>query len=312
MKRFLCRLLAFAALFVLLCGMVAAVSAVEPGRSLLTNLADAEDYTSTASDEILPYIARAGEKPQATRLIVGDSVCWQLFDPFEPGNPGYVVAGNNRGAAMSGQYLIAKRFLQAHPGATDIYLVGTPELFSAELDAEYGYQYAVLPFVETGLLGELPPATLARARKNYGGLFLQPAVVKLVNRSPLVKKAYLNWLSATLKTEGSAVSDTTAECLPALQELCRAQGVALHLVCVPTADTEGRRAAVEALRAAAEGALAQPLGDYLASVRYWPSADYGDDETHFSYELATAEFLGGMIAQYQTELGLFPDYVTAP
>ena len=82
MKAFLLRLAAFVlAALVLFCGVLG-LSAFAPFSEIFAKLTDSTGYSASASEEIGGHIANVQADDGAAALILGDSVCWQVFDPF--------------------------------------------------------------------------------------------------------------------------------------------------------------------------------------------------------------------------------------
>ena len=251
MKGFLLRLAAFVLAALVLFAGVLGLSAFAPFSEIFAKLTDSTGYSASASEEIGAHIANVQAEDGATALILGDSVCWQVFDPFSLCNTAYRIDGSNRAVTLAGQYLLAKAFLDAHPGATDVYLILTPDSFAAGFDAGYGYQYAAAPFAAAGLLDGLDATTRAELNAAYGAPFLTKGFVRWADASPLVKKLYLNALEAlpAKKSEG-ALPAMAARNLQNLADLCAERGADFHLLCAPLADSEARRTSMAALEEA--------------------------------------------------------------
>ena len=196
MKIFLKKTLIFIILLSAVLVILDLLSMAGPTRTLLAYLTDSRDYISVnvGADEIKPYISKTGD-PDGTRvLILGDSVCHQLFDGLKENTAGISIAGSNAAITTAGQYILAKNYIEAHPDATDLYLFMRPASLTQSFDTEYGYQYAVMPFAETGLIGMLDDDTLKQMEEVYGKVFMNPTVVRMIDLSGPNRKLYLNLL----------------------------------------------------------------------------------------------------------------------
>ncbi|MDD4849863.1 MAG: hypothetical protein PHO10_04090 [Gemmiger sp.] len=312
MKQFFARLLLFLALLAAGCAGVLYLSSTNLLRGFFTDITDSGAYSYASSDSILPYITQVQTPDATTKLVVGDSVCWQVFDPLKACNPVYSIAGTNRAVTMAGQYLLAAAYLESHPAATEIYLVVGFEAFSSGFDATYGYQYAVLPFAQAGLLGGLDATTQAELKDAYGSFFLHPGVVRWLDRSPLAKKLYLNFLAARLP-QGSAepVNALSVRCLQRLYDLCAAKGVALHLLSPPVADSPERRQTAATLQASFEKTgMAALFPEYFADIPYYPAEEFRDG-THLADAFSNMAHLTVILDKMKADTGLLGDFVTS-
>lgn len=311
MKTFLMRTAAFALAALALFATLLIFSDKEPLRTVLTELTDSTEYATSASAEIMPHIANMQKSDGATKVILGDSVCWQIFDPFNLCNTDYRIDGTNRAVTLAGQYLLAQQFLQFHPEATDVYLVLIPESFSAGADEDYAYQYLVAPFAQAGLLENLDATTQSELRAAYGGVFLRPGLARWFESSPLGKKLYLNSLPAP-KTEKGALVPLAVRSLQALADLCAARGVALHLLCAPLPDTENSRAALANLEQAfRDEGLYDTYSSYFTQVCWYDSALFGGDGVHFDSARADQAFFTEVLTAMQQQTGLLEGLVTS-
>lgn len=311
MKAFLLRLAAFVlAALVLFCGVLG-LSAFAPFSEIFAKLTGSTDYSASASEEIGGHIANVQAADGAAALILGDSVCWQVFDPFSLCNTAYRIDGSNRAVTIAGQYLLAKAFLDAHPGATDVYLIVTPESFSAGFDAGYGYQYAAAPFAAAGLLGGLDETTRAELNAAYGAPFLTGTFARWADASPLVKKLYLNALElAPAQESAGPLISLAARNLQNLAALCAEQGAAFHLLCAPLADTEDRRSTMAALEAAfREQGLYDSYSAYFTETPWYDPGLFGEDGIHFDNTVADMEFCAQVVRDIQTATGLLDGLV---
>ncbi len=311
MKAFLLRLAAFVlAALVLFCGVLG-FSAFAPFSEIFAKLTGSTDYSASASEEIGGHIANVQAADGAAALILGDSVCWQVFDPFSLCNTAYRIDGSNRAVTIAGQYLLAKAFLDAHPGATDVYLIVTPESFSAGFDAGYGYQYAAAPFAAAGLLGGLDETTRAELNAAYGAPFLTGRFARWADASPLVKKLYLNALELVPRQEETGpLTPMAARNLQNLAALCQERGAAFHLLCAPLADTEDRRSTMAALEAAfREQGLYDSYSAYFTETPWYDPGLFGEDGIHFDNTVADMEFCASVVQDLQTATGLLDGLV---
>lgn len=311
MKQFLWRLVVFLLAALLLFAGVLGISAVEPFSRILAKLTASTGYDASVAEEMGGHIDSVSAPDGATALILGDSVCYQILDPFRLCNDRYRIEASNRAVTLAGQYLLAQAFLDAHPEATDVYLVLTADSFAAQLGSGLAYQYAVAPFARAGLLDNLDGETLAELRADYGAPFLSGTFAAWADASPLVKKLYLNWVEARDSSQGQGpLTPAARRNLEHLAELCRERGAALHLLPAPVADTQERRASMAQLEQAMRDAgLYEEFSSYFTSVTWYDPALFQADGLHFDYTVADMDFCAEAVRNLARASGLLDGIV---
>lgn len=314
MPRFLLRIAAFWLAVLLLFGGVLLLSAREPFRTPLMLLTDSSEYLfSAVQEDVLPHIDAVCDRDYTTALVIGDSVCAQVFGPFTKCNKKYLIDGSNGALTLAGFAALTGLFLQTHPHVTDVYLAVVPGTLSRRIDSRQGYQYVAMPFVLSGRFDSLEPTAQELLRETFPGL-LDPDLMRLAEASPTVKKLLFARVDR-------AVAGVPAALLPAvnvqqlryMSDLCAARGADFHLLCVPLADTPERRAELADLEDAfrAEG-LYETYSLYFSSVYWYPADAFEPDATHFDFDgEMTMEDFAAMIARYQADTGLLQGLVTS-
>lgn len=293
MKKFYCKAFLFLILLVATFIGIEALSISEAYRFSIARFTNSEEYirVNTGSDEIKPYIEKVQENNDYTKLIIGDSVCHQMYNGLQEYNDDVCIVGSNAAITMAGQYILAELFLENHENVTDIYLIVIPSSLRQSFDTNYGYQYTVMPFVETDTLQLLDDDTIEQMESVYGKFFMQKEIVWLIDRSSINRKLYLNefkkWVR--VKNEGE-LSDTSVKYIDKLKKLCDEKGVCLHLYPGPFADMPERHDWVDTkFKAEYEtSVLYQHFPDYVEQIWYYPEEQFSDG-IHFGYEWATQE-----------------------
>ena len=93
MKKFLTKGFLFFTIILLLVAGILFLSTKEPARTVLAKWTNSEDFTDES--EMLPYFARAREQDGTTQLIIGDSICRQMFSGLEGYNPQTSILATN-------------------------------------------------------------------------------------------------------------------------------------------------------------------------------------------------------------------------
>lgn len=298
MKKFFLKLFLFVCLFLMISGAFLVLSAQENLRMKIADLTGSGDYAyeDFGAKEIVPFVERVQEKNDCSKLIIGDSVCNQIFERYYEMNDVYCICGSNQAISLSGQYILAKEFIKNHENVTDIYLILTMGSLGTGYGAKLGYQYAVMPFVLTDTIGNLDDETRDLMAKRYGRFFCQRPVVKLIDQSPLSMKLYLNMLAKknelfTTETD-RVISKVSYKYLYELQTLCESEGVTFHLIPGPHADSEARHNLEQQLREEimVNGDSDIPeLKSYPDQIIYYPEEAFRDG-IHFDEKVVNDDF----------------------
>lgn len=256
-----------------------------PGR-YLGYFTDSYELLPTGPDEIVPRIEHAREEDGTGILICGDSVCGQLFNDLQDINPNIRIVASNGGVSVPGQYLIIREYLSHHPKATEVYLFLLPVSLMRGYDTDYGYQYAVAPFVETDTLKYLDSDTIDIIRKTYGNLSTDPTFEQFIDNSGINKKLYLNYLK---KYRIPYVSDNSFELadkyIAKIKQLCDENDVDFYLISSPVSDRFlSEYSNWESDYNKTE--LSKLFPDYLNNILFFPDEE-SVDGTHFGGDYST-------------------------
>lgn len=309
LKKFYFKMIIFFMMAIALLLGFEVLSVSEEYRHFMARITDSEEYitVNTGADEIKPYIEKVKESNGYTKLIIGDSVCHQMFNGLQEYNQEYCIVGSNAAITMAGQYILAELFLENHENVTDIYLLMIPSALGCTFDTQYGYQYTVMPFVETDTLQRLDANTVEQMESVYGKYFMRSDVVWLIDRSGFNRKVYLNQLAnnVEIKSEGP-VSYASVQYMEKLRILCESRGVKLHFLPGPISNTQRWHDMIEnGIREAYEDTVLQEyFPDYLNSVSFYPEEQFRDG-IHFGGEYANQQTYNEKIKEMYVEKGMF-------
>lgn len=283
MKKFYIKLFVFGGLYLGIVCSFLVLSAQEKWSGLIEVATKSEDYVleGYGTSEIIPFIERVQEKNGYTKLVIGDSVCHQLFEKYYEINDIYCISGSNQAISLAGQYILAEEFVKNHENVTDIYLLLSMESLATDFGVQLGYQYAVMPFVETDTIDNLDKYTLDKIADVYGSFFCLKPIVKIIDGSPLNKKLYLNALAKKEEMFPSesdgVISQVTYRYLEKLYVLCENEEIEFHLIPVPHADLDERHKLEEQIRykLAVDGD-SLGLEEYLDQIVYYPEWMFRD------------------------------------
>lgn len=207
------------------------LSMLDDWRLFFAERTNSIDYISgnVGPDEIKPYIDKVRKKDGTTKLIIGDSVCNQMYDNLQKYNPDFTMAGTNGAITMAGQYILAKLYLDNHPDATDVFLIVIPSSFGVTFDTERGYLYAVMPFVETNTIQYLEDDTLSIIGSVYGKFFTRSDVVNAIDKSAINRKLYLNTLKRYRPDYPTEDFQLAEKYVTKINKICLEHNVRFHL-----------------------------------------------------------------------------------
>ena len=301
MKKLIGKGLVFLVAVFFICMGLLYLSAKEPARTVLARWTGSEAFMDT--NEMLPYFQRAKEPEDTTKLILGDSICRQMFAELEPYNDDTDILATNAALMMTGQYLLAEEYVENHPETTDIFLVMHPMTLTRTIDTEWSYRYALMTYVETDTFSKLDPNTINAYRQVFGDFLVKKEVVGAIEESPILRKLALSYINTNKE---NYVQDNSFELadqyVKKLYDLCKEREINFHFYSSPV--TEYYYTDISALRVEYEGTwMSSQFPDYLNDIYYYPS-EWAEDLSHFSGEYATREKLNEMISKVYGETPL--------
>lgn len=289
------------------------LSTNEKAEPYITTITGSTEYGkgyNMGPSEIIPYIDKVSVKDNTTSLILGDSVCFRMFSELQDYNPNFCIAGSNRAITLSGQYILLNLYLEAHPDATDVYLILLEDSLITTYETGYGYQYAVMPFLMTDTLDLLDKETITQLKRTYGHFMISQDSAQFINDSPFGKKLYLNLINKIAPVSSEyEIPDVVERYLVKMVTLCEENDVSLHLLASPLADTPERRE-IEPLMTSLyeDSVLYSYFPDYFNQLEYYPS-EYFSDGVHPDVDRA---LLNEMIEQMEQNADCMYDLVLDP
>jgi len=290
MKRFIKKVGIIAVLLLIIGTGIILSSASAQYRNFWSVITNSDAYDDSPTKEIVPYILKAQQKNnEYTKLIIGDSVCHQIFNGFQNENEEYATIGSNQAITIVGQYLLAHEFVQNHSDTTDVYLIVTSLTGSGFSNAGYCYQYFVIPFSKENVIGTIDPITKEGLSNIFGVFYTNRYFIELIDHSNFCRKLYLNSLS----NNGYADVAQSYLYLKKLADLCNENGIEFHLLHAPM--EESTKSAVEdemnkEIEACQDRELLPYLKAYYNSVTYYPDSFFKDG-IHFKDEYSSKEQL---------------------
>lgn len=306
MKKLFFKGIIFVTIITGICVLTLFLSMREPFRPVIARLTACEDFME--SSEMLPYFEKAREQDGTTQLIIGDSICRQMFAGLSEYNPQTSIQATNAALMIPGQYLLAEEYLQNHPDTTDVFLIMHPLTLTRTFDTEWGYRYAAMTYVETDTLQYLDESTITVMEEVYGPLLLRKEIVWLIEESPICRKLCLSYMNSSRDAYVQSSPFELADLyVKKLYDLCNERGVKLHFYSSPV--SEYYRVEMEELAENYDKTwMCSQYPDYLETILYFPNG-WTEDMSHFSGEYAQRDSLNEMIRQAygKTELIQYMD-----
>lgn len=292
MRKFVLKGSLFCTIILVIAVSVICLSTREPGRSAIARWTDSEEFMGESG--MLPFFERAREQDGTTQLVIGDSICRQMFSGVSEYNPETSILATNAALMITGQYLLAEEYLKAHPDTTDIFLIMHPLTITRTIDTEWSYRYAFMTYSETDTLQYLDKNTMKAMRGVYGSFFMNKWVVRLVEDSPIARKLALSYMDFNREDYvQSSPFEIADQYIKKLYDLCEEKGVELHLYSSPV--SEFYREQVEELEESFRGTwISSRYPDYMNDILYYPS-EWSEDMSHFGGEYAERDKLNETI-----------------
>lgn len=265
------------------------ISIYEPLDDLFIVMTNSSDYVdNTGTDEIKRYIEKVRQQDNSTQLIIGDSMCCQMFNNLQQYNPDFTIVGSNGAITMAGQYLLVNEYLKNHEGVTDIYIFLHPGSLGRGFDTVLAYQYIVMPFGVFGSLSDLDGDTIIDMKSVYGAIFLNTNVIKWLEESAVGRKIYFNILKDYgKKFEEDSIYEIANQYTEKIYEKCKERNIELHLY--PSPVSENLHEDIQKRKMLYQDTwLINKFPDFFERVLYFPK-EQAKDGTHFSGEYATQE-----------------------
>lgn len=304
MRKFVEKVVFFLVILVPILIMGIYLSHLEGWREYFCRITDSNNYIESSvngSDEIKPFIWKVREQNNTEILVIGDSICHQMFENISENNGDITYAASNAAITMAGQYILAKEYLDNHANAKEIYLIVHPTSLKRTFDTTYGYQYIIIPFSETNTLMDLDKGTVDICKTVYGDVFLEPEVVNIIDKSGMNRKLYLNLLKKYGKSyEEKMPFEIADEYISKIYGLCEERNVKFYLVSSPVS-AELQMTCEELEKEYTESWMSKICPDYFKNIVYYP-AEQSEDGFHFSGEYKSQEYLNRLIKQ------IFDDY----
>ncbi len=310
MRRFWLKFISICAAVAVVMSLFEVLSYSDDYSMPVARITDSDTYLThmDGPDWIVPLIKKVQKDDGSEILLLGDSVCRQMFMDVADINEEVCVVPAISPFTMCGQYILTKLYLDNHRDATDVYLIMVPmDDVMIDFDIGFAYQYVVMPLVETDTLDMLDPDTVNELTYLFGEEFMRSDIVRKVDNSGLNRKLYLNYVKKHVKNdyEHSLEDSVYIRYLKKIKKLCDDNGVRLHFMPAPVPDMDTYHEITDNLAPAyfAETGLDEIFPDYLGMVKYYPEEMFSDG-VHFGGKYDSREEYNKIIREMYGATGL--------
>jgi|WetSurMetagenome_2_1015567.scaffolds.fasta_scaffold04875_5 hypothetical protein len=271
MKKFLLKSVLFVLIFF-------ALSHVRP-----LYLLSKDRYKRTVAGKEVYYSIQKSKQRNAlsSRVLLGDSVAYQMFKNTTSNNPIYSLACN-QAVGLTGQFVLLNNYLKAGNHVDAVYLLLSPFSFSNNLNQVYTYQYFLKPFY----------------RDEYFPLFTKTVVQQIhkipyyyLSRYPQVLTS--NWAPDFVsrdQTNYTFLSPISVEYLARIKELSIKYD--FKLIVTPTPMSLSNRPKIESMNKneVAINHLESEFKNYFSDILYLDDSNFVSDGAHLKNPQKYAEY----------------------
>lgn len=193
--------------------------------------------------EVFDAIAVAEQNMDYTKLVIGDSVARQIFNPdYQTENTEVCYMATNQAITVAGNTILLERFIQNNPQLKEVYYVVRPDSLESNANFIHTYSYFITPLYITPLKQYLSADTQKSIDITYGKLIANNNFSKwILAKYPKLLEYYYNacQFNVCLREQMCDTKVTPDLSLPYLVEMkriCEEKQVTLHLISAPVPD----------------------------------------------------------------------------
>ena len=242
------------------------------------------NFTGLAG-EVFYSIEKAGHNSGLPAVILGDSVCNQLWNQRED-SLNIAHLGCNQAITSAGTYLLLKKYLEHNPQTQEVFYIICPQSLGNDLNLNYTYQYFVIPFFKGENVKLLDEDTTQKVYDRFGRFFAENGLIKsvLLNNNLFMKRYLEHIKTKPAQIYTRRLSPTAAIYLPKIQELCAKHNAKLSVLPVPIPDTSENNDWDNFRKDVKAFGLYEVLGNFTEKIHYCP-ADWFGDGVHFKPDI---------------------------
>lgn len=229
-------------------------------------------------------ISKASEPNNCSDVILGDSVCNQIWNQKE--NLGELCTlSSNQAITPCGSYLLLHTYLDAHPSTKTVYYAVRPQSLANDMWTNFTYQYFVLPFYNDENLPLIEDETKELLYEKFGKPFVTNQYLKMIlSHNQRLQDIYLARVQTGDNDVTNRLSRTAAIYLRKMQALCEERGVKFVVRPLPLADTPENQDWNLFRQDIADYGFEDLLKNFIDDVDYYP-LDWFVDGVHFTPDI---------------------------
>lgn len=238
--------------------------------------------------EVFYVIEKAGHNSGKPAVILGDSVCNQLW-PQNKDSANISHLGCNQAITTAGTYILLKKYLVNNPQTKEVYYVIRPQSLGNDMNLNYSYQYFVIPFMNEENEKMIDNETRQKIYSKFGKFFAENDFIKsfLLSNNFFMDKYIEHVKRNTEQKFFHRLSRTAVIYLSKIRRLCMENNIKLRILPLPIPSTEENYGWNEFDADVKEYGFGNILGCFTKKIRYCPEEWYRDG-SHFRKEILDA------------------------
>lgn len=214
---------------------------------------------------------KSKQSHNALRLIIGDSVCDQLY-PGNLDNNNICSLASNQGVTLAGYYMLIHNYLQKnHP--KEIYLLVHPFTLQNNL-SKVSYNYFLKPFYN-------------QEYKYLINNILQNEIEKIPNywmcQLPIFFSSSYTPIYETSKI--FPISNISKTYVDSISNICRKNNISFHLIISPVSNTYKKE-----IHLMTKKLQEEPYASAFAKIKFMPDSLF-IDHTHFKHQYIPNDYI---------------------
>ena len=242
-------------------------------------------HVTGLAGEVFYVIEKAGHNSGHPAVILGDSVCNQVF-PQREDSENITHLGCNQAITPAGTFLLLKKYLEHNPQTQEVFYIVLPGTISNNMNLNYTYQYFVIPFMNGENVNFIEEETRQELYEKFGKFFVENGYIKnfLLNNNFFMDK-YISYIRKKQeKRYAHRISRAGEIYLAKIRELCREHNAELHILPLPMADVPKNYGWDDFRNDISAYGFDDIFGDFIERIHYYPEDWFGDG-VHFKKEI---------------------------
>lgn len=194
--------------------------------------------------EVYDAIDKAGTNEGYTKVVLGDSVARQIFDPeYQEENDDICYLATNQAIMTLGNYMLLERFIENNSQLEEVYYIARPDSLLGGINFKFTYSYFVTPLYREPFTEYLEPETREEIENTFGSFFAKREFPKwLLAKYPKLLEIYQNGCGEMRQLRYSMYGSMNNENMSIfyvrkMQELCEENNIELHLLASPVPES---------------------------------------------------------------------------